>query len=110
MTNPLLEQDGLPAFSRIKPEHVEPAIDVLLAENVAETRRLLEQVEEPGWENFADPIELLDDRLERAWAPVEHMNAVVDSEELRAAYNACLPKLADYATEMGQNKSLSLAY
>ena len=110
MTNPLLEQDWLPAFSRIKPEHVEPAIDALLAENLAETKRLLEQVDKPDWENFADPIDVLDDRLERVWAPVEHMNAVVDSEELRAAYNACLPKLADYATEMGQNRSLYLAY
>jgi oligopeptidase A len=110
MTNPLLEQDGLPAFSRIKPEHVEPAIDVLLAENRSEIQRLLEQVDKPDWENFADPIDLLDDRLERVWAPVEHMNAVVDSEDLRAAYNACLPKLADYGTEMGQNKPLYLAY
>jgi oligopeptidase A len=110
MTNPLLEQDGLPAFSRIKPEHVEPAIDVLLAENRSEIQRLLEQVDKPDWENFADPIDLLDDRLERIWAPVEHMNAVVDSEDLRAAYNACLPKLADYGTEMGQNKPLYLAY
>lgn len=110
MTNPLLEQDGLPAFSQIKPEHVEPAIDVLLAENRAEIQRLLEQVDEPDWEHFADPVDLLDDRLERVWSPVEHLNAVMDSEELRAAYNACLPKLADYATEMGQNKPLYLAY
>jgi len=110
MTNPLLEQDGLPAFSEIKPEHVEPAIDVVLAENRAEIQRLLEQAGKPDWENFADPIDLLDDRLERIWSPVEHMNAVVDSGDLRAAYNACLPKLADYGTEMGQNKPLYLAY
>lgn len=110
MTNPLLEQDGLPAFSQIKPEHVEPAIDVVLEENRAEIQRLLEQAGKPDWENFADPIDLLDDRLERIWSPVEHMNAVVDSEDLRAAYNACLPKLADYGTEMGQNKPLYLAY
>jgi len=110
MTNPLLEQDGLPAFSQIKPEHVEPAIDALLAENRAGIKRLLEQEGKPDWERFADPVDLLDDRLERVWSPVEHLNAVMDSEELRAAYNACLPKLADYATEMGQNKPLYLAY
>lgn len=110
MINPLLEQDGLPAFSQIKPEHVEPAIDVVLAENRTKIEQLLEHTSEPEWENLADPIDLLDDRLERIWSPVEHMNAVVDSEDLRAAYNACLPKLADYGTEMGQNKPLYMAY
>lgn len=110
MTNPLLEQDGLPEFSQIKPEHVEPAIDALLTRNRAEVQRLLEQVEQPDWENFIDPVDVLDDRLERVWSPVEHLNSVLDTEDLRAAYNACLPKLADYATEMGQNKALYQAY
>ncbi len=58
---------------------------------------------------FAEPVDLLDDRPECALLPVEHMNAVVDSEQLRAVYNTCLPRLSDFATEMAQNKPLYLA-
>ncbi len=108
--NPLLEEFTLPPFSRIKPEHVVPAIETLLEQNRAEVHRLLETVDKPGWSNFVEPIERLDDRLNRAWSPVSHMNSVVNSDELREAYNACLPKLSAYATEMGQNADLYHAY
>ena len=110
MSNPLLEQDGLPRFSVIRPEHVEPAVDQLLAENRRNIEALLAQGEEPTWENLVEPIELWEDRLERAWSPVAHLNAVMNSDALRAAYNACLPKLSDYGTEMGQNETLYAAY
>jgi oligopeptidase A len=110
MTNPLLESAALPAFSRIMPEHVEPAIDTLLAENRERIAALLDEVDTPNWSNFVEPIEQLDDRLERAWSPVSHMNSVVNSDAMRAAYNACLPKLSDYATEMGHNERLYAAY
>jgi oligopeptidase A len=110
MTNPLLEQTGLPAFSRIKPEHVEPAIDHLLSENRRLIAELLDTVKAPTWQNLVEPIEVWEDRLERVWSPVSHMNAVVNNEELRAAYNACLPKLSDYGTEIGHNERLFSAY
>ncbi len=110
MTNPLLSQDGLPAFSAIKPEHVEPAIDELLAANRDNIEHLLDTLDRPDWQHFIEPIQEWDDRLERAWSPVSHMNSVVDCAELRDAYNACLPKLSEYATEMGQNPRLYQAY
>ena len=108
--NPLLEEFTLPPFSRIKPEHVVSAIDTLLKENRDEIHHLLETVQKPDWVSFVEPIEKLDDRLNRAWSPVSHMNSVVNSDELREAYNACLPKLSAYATEMGQNADLYRAY
>ena len=110
MTNPLLEQAGLPLFSKIKPEHVEPAIDQLLADNRRRIDDLLDNAEQPSWDNLVEPIEEWEDHLERVWSPISHMNAVTNSEELRAAYNACLPKLSDYGTEMGHNERLFLAY
>ncbi|MCB1800919.1 MAG: oligopeptidase A [Gammaproteobacteria bacterium] len=110
MSNPLLEQTGLPAFSRIKPEHVEPAIDALLSENRARIAALIENTPQPDWHNFVEPIDELEDRLGRTWSPVSHMNSVVNSEALREAYNACLPKLSDYGTEMGHNEKLYAAY
>ena len=110
MDNPLLNLDGLPPFSQIKPEHVEPAIDKLLADNRAKIAKLLDEVKEHTWENTIEPIEEWEDHLARAWSPVSHMNSVVNSDELRAAYNACLPKLSEYGTEMGQNRKLCEAY
>ena len=110
MSNPLLSLTGLPPFSRIQPEHVEPAIDQLLAENRARLQQLLGANTEYTWDNLVQPIEEMNERLGRAWSPVSHMNSVVNSEALRAAYNACLPKLSDYYTELGQNEDLYRAY
>jgi oligopeptidase A len=110
MTNPLLEQTGLPVFSQIKPEHVEPAIDQILAENRQRIAELLESTAAPTWAGLVEPIEDWEDRLERAWSPVSHMNSVLNSDALRDAYNACLPKLSEYGSEMGQNEALYKAY
>ncbi len=110
MDNPLLNLTGLPPFSRIRPEHVEPAIDRLLAEGRALVRSLLESRGPHSWQSLIEPLDLADDRLGRAWSPVSHLNAVLNSDALREAYNACLPKLSEYATEMGQNEALFAAY
>ncbi len=110
MTNPLLNPSGLPLFSAIRPEHVEPAIDQILADSRAALMHILDANQTYTWANLIAPLEELGDRLRRAWSPVGHLNAVVNSPELRAAYNACLPKLSDYATEMGQNEQLYQAY
>ncbi len=101
---------GLPAFSQIRPEHVEPAINELLATNRKKIAELLQNHPRPDWLSVIEPIEEMDDRLSRAWSPVSHMNSVVNSTELRDAYNACLPKLTEYGTEMGQNEKLYQAY
>ncbi|HHQ41430.1 MAG TPA: oligopeptidase A, partial [Chromatiales bacterium] len=111
MENPLLATDGLPAFSRVRPEHVEPAVDAVLAENRA---RLAEVVRAaagaPAWEAVGEPLERMEERLGRVWSVVRHLHAVRDSEPLRAAYNACLPRLSDYHTELAQNEDLYAAY
>ncbi|MFA7592268.1 MAG: oligopeptidase A [Thiohalobacteraceae bacterium] len=108
--NPLLGLTGLPPFSRITPDHVEPALDTLLADCRATVARVLGENTTYTWANLVQPIEDVEDRLSRAWSPVSHMNSVINSEALRAAYNACLPKLSEYGTEMGQNEALYQAY
>jgi len=115
MSNPLLSFTGLPPFSEIKPEHVEPAIDHLLQHNRKLVKQLVDMKDKPGmdklgWDNFVQVLEDADDQLNRIWSPVSHMNSVVNSDELRDAYNACLPKLSEYGTEMGQNEDLFKAF
>jgi len=110
MTNPLLETTPLPQFSKIKPEHIEPAIDKLLAEARRITTEQLKNNHQYNWDNLIAPIDDIEDRLNKAWSPVSHMNSVVNNDALRDAYNACLPKLSEYSTEMGQNQALYQAY
>ena len=110
MLNPLLESNVLPPFSRIEASHVEPAIAELIANNREAIRRRLELGGSYTWENLVEPLEQWDDRLNRAWSPVSHLNAVMNSDALRDAYNACLPLLSEYGTEIGQNEALFNAY
>ena len=106
MTNPLLENPTLPAFSRIRPEHVEPAIDQLLEEHRTLLRSVLDRPGEHTWETLFQPLEEKGDQLKRAWSPVSHLHSVADNDALRQAYNACLPKWTDHYTELGQNEDL----
>jgi oligopeptidase A len=110
MNNPLLANSVLPLFSQIKPEHVEPAIDQLLADARASVEQHLNATTNYTWDNLIEPLENADDKLGKAWSPVSHLNSVVNNDALRDAYNACLPKLSAYSTEMGQNEALFSAY
>lgn len=105
MTNPLLHVTGLPKFSEIKPEHIQPAVEQLIQEN----REIIEQVaqiENPTWENFYLPQVMAGDKLSRAWSPVGHLNSVKNSPELREVYQACLPLLSEFGTWAGQHQGL----
>jgi oligopeptidase A len=110
MSNPLLELDGLPPFSKIKPEHVKPAVAQLLADSRRQVEQLLQENDRYTWENLIEPLDTMGDRINRAWSPVGHMNAVVNSDALRETYNECLPLLSEYSTEMGQHEGLYKAY
>jgi oligopeptidase A len=104
--NPLLDFSSLPRFADIKPEHVAPAIEELLAKNHALVEKLLADSTPPTWQNFVAPMENANERVSRAWGPVGHLNAVVNSPELREVYNATLPKITAYYAELGQNLAL----
>jgi oligopeptidase A len=110
INNPLLDFSGLPRFAEIKPEHVAPAIDQLLAENRALIARLLSDTAPPTWNAFILPMEDANERLSRAWGPVGHLNAVMNSPELREVYNATLPKITQYYAELGQNLALFVKF
>jgi oligopeptidase A len=109
MKSPLLNIKDLADYQAIKPEHIEPALDELLADGRALTKKLLADNTEYSWENLILPLEICDNEMERMWSPISHLNGVVNTPELRDAYTACLPKLSEYSTEMGQNKELFLA-
>ena len=110
MSNPLLTFTDLPPFSQIKPEHVKPAVEQVIEACRNKIEQVLEGNTSPSWDNLVAPIEEVDDRLGRVWSPVSHMNSVVNSDELREAYESCLPLLSEYGTWVGQHKGLFEAY
>ncbi|MDP2503359.1 oligopeptidase A [Vibrio splendidus] len=110
MSNPLLTFTDLPPFSQIKPEHVKPAVEQVIEECRNKIEQVLEGNTSPSWDNLVAPIDEVDDRLGRIWSPVSHMNSVMNSDELRDAYESCLPVLSEYGTWVGQHKGLFEAY
>ncbi|PKM02532.1 MAG: oligopeptidase A, partial [Gammaproteobacteria bacterium HGW-Gammaproteobacteria-7] len=104
--NPLLDDFELPAFSAIRPEHINPAIDQLLSDYRRRVEQLIDGPGERDFQSLMAPLEALAERLGRAWAPIGHLHGVKDSPALREAYNAAQEKLTEHNTELGQNRAL----
>ena len=110
MSNALLEFSGLPQFDRITPEDVAPAVDVLLERANA----ALEAVTTPDfparWDAIAKVLDVATEQLGTAWGAVSHLNSVADTPELRAAYNAALPRVTEFWTRLGADERLYAKY
>ena len=109
-TNPLLDFNGLPRFATIRTEHITPAVEALLTENRALIKRLTATSVAATWDSFVAPLEDANEHLGRAWGVVGHLHGVLDSPELREAYNANQPGIVQYWTELGQNLALFEKY
>jgi oligopeptidase A len=107
--NPLLRGDVLPPFDAIRPEHVETGIRALLDDSRARIREI-ESTRAPTFHTLVEPLEELHHRLARTWSPVGHLNGVMNNEALRERYNACLPLLSEYGTDLSQNERLFQAF
>ncbi|EOD53795.1 oligopeptidase A [Aeromonas molluscorum] len=110
MNNPLLTMDSLPLFSRIQPEHIQPAVVQAIADSKQKIQDVLAQSESHTWDSLIAPLEEVNDRLARIWSPVSHLNSVMNSEALRSAHDACLPLLSEFQTYVGQHEGLYQAY
>ncbi|MFV8782861.1 M3 family metallopeptidase [Microbulbifer sp. SA54] len=109
-SNPLLESPVLPPFDRIQPQFAEPAIVELIDKCREKLRKGLESAgENPSWEETLAPLEEVQDQLGKAFNPVSHLNSVL-SGKWRAPYEACLAKVTEYWTEVGQDPALYAVY
>ena len=107
--NPLIGLEGLPPFSKIKPEYVVPA----LKHGIEQSRKAIDDVLAKGsytWGDLVLPLEEADDKLSRMFSPVSHLNSVMNNDELRQAYEQCLPLISEYSTFVGQHQGLYEAY
>ena len=110
MDNPLLDFSTLPRFASVRAEHIGSAIDALIVGGRGTVERLAALDVAPTWEKFVEPLDDANEKLARAWAQVSHLNAVVNSPELRDAYNAALPKVTQYFSEQGQDQRLHAGF
>ena len=110
MNNPLLDTSSLPRFDEIKPEHVVPAIEKVIADHRARLDELLDTSIQPDIDSLVSPIEQMEHTLGRVWSPVRHLQSVLGSSEWREAYNEALPLLTEHGTEISQNERLQRAY
>ena len=110
MTQSVWDATSLPEFSKVDPASVPAELDALLEKNRADIDAIVTHNVHPTWDSLVVPLDEIDDRLGQFWSPISHLNSVKNSPEIREAYNACLPKLSDYSTELGQNKALYEAY
>ena len=110
MTNPLLDFSDLPLFDRIQPEHVAPAMDELLVHANAALDKVTAPDFPANWKAIAATLDVATENLGRAWGAVSHLNSVADTPELRAAYNATLPKVVEFGTRLGADERLYAKY
>ncbi|MBS0441256.1 MAG: M3 family metallopeptidase [Proteobacteria bacterium] len=108
--NPLLSLDALPAWDRIRPEHVAPAVDALLAEANAALEQAVSAATPADYDALSAVLDVATERLGRAWGAVRHLNAVMDTPELRAAYTENLPRITEFHTRMGADERLYAKY
>ena len=108
--NPLLDFSDLPRFGDIRPEHVTPALDVLLANAAAAVERAALPITPASWADVVEPVERATEPLSRAWSVVGHLNAVADTPELRAVYGENLPRVTEFWSSVGQNLALYEKY
>ncbi len=108
--NPLLELQGLPPFDRIRAEHVTPAVDTLLTEANAALEKAVGAEVPADYDALSAVLDVATERLSRAWGAVRHLNAVLDTPALRAAYTENLPRITEFHTRMGADERLFAKY
>ncbi|PKM18820.1 MAG: oligopeptidase A [Gammaproteobacteria bacterium HGW-Gammaproteobacteria-15] len=107
--NILLSFPDLPPFSQITPEQVKPAVEQAIAQARAAVEAAV-ALPDVSWHTLIEQLDQDSERLGKLWSPVSHMNSVVNTPELREAYESCLPLLSEYSTWVGQHEGLYQKY
>ncbi|KAG2309931.1 hypothetical protein Bca52824_021488 [Brassica carinata] len=108
-SNPLLQNFEFPPFDVVDAHHVRPGIRSLLQQLEAELEQL-EKTVEPSWTKLVEPLERIIDRLSVVWGIINHLKAVKDTSELRAAIEEVQPEKVKFQLRLGQSKPIYNAF
>ncbi|MEZ6039071.1 MAG: M3 family metallopeptidase [Planctomycetaceae bacterium] len=103
--NPLLIAKGLPAYDRIRAEHIQPAVDVMLNR----CRQILQTIEassDCSWQSLMEPMEEIDLMFEYGWSPIGHLLSVANADDLRGAHEAAMPSIVEFSLEVRQSEAI----
>ena len=103
--NPLLIAKGLPAYDRIRAEHIQPAVDVMLNR----CRQILQTIEassDCSWQSLMEPMEEIDLMFEYGWSPIGHLLSVANADDLRDAHEAAMPSIVEFSLEVRQSEAI----
>ena len=110
MTNPLLDFSDTPLFDRVQPEHVSPAVDALIKQASAALQTVTAPTFPARWTDISAVLDVATENLGRAWGAISHLNSVADTAELRAAYNAAMPRVTEFFASLGADERLYAKY
>ena len=111
MKNPLLSiGTGLPEYSAITAEHIQPAIQTLLEKAEKAVQVALNNTTPANWNDLVEPLENVTEELSRAWGVIGHLNSVADTPAFRKAHAEMLPEVTAFWTSLGQNLELYKKY
>jgi len=109
--NPLLAPvSDLVDYATVQPAHIVPAIETLLAQAKQAVDAAADTSLPATWEAVVAPLDTTSGQLWRAWSVAGHLNAVVNTPELREAYNAALPLVTEFSTWVGLHEGLYKQY
>jgi oligopeptidase A len=103
--NPLLIKEGFPAYDRILPEHIGSAVEEFLG-RCREILRKVESSAETSWSALMEPLEEIDLLFEYGWSPIGHLLSVANSDELRVAHDASMPKVVEFGLQIRQSEAI----
>src|SRR5580704_8800170 len=98
--NPLLEIQFRVPFDQIEAEHIEPAIDELLARASHQLDQMI------AGERPLQAFDTMTEPLDYAMNVVRHLESVATTPALRAAHNAVQPKVSAFYSSLPLNDDL----
>ena len=109
MDHPFLQTKQLPDWSQMLPEKIETDIHKALdsaQEAIDAISKLLETDTDLNYSNTFEAFEKALEPLNIAWGFVNHLDSVNNSKDLRKAFNAMLPKVTQFYTDIPLNPDL----
>ena len=100
----------LPDFAAVRPEHVSPALDRVLADAESALERSAGDGVPASYGAISAVLDVAVERLQRVWGMVCHLQAVADTPALRAAHAENLPRVTDLYTRLASDARLYAKY